>query len=216
MSNKYHDQDNQGQGESNGRFAGDGNKPGGRHVEEDGTEFADHLKGTDGDDTMDGLGGDDVIVGRGGADMLMGGDGNDDLEGGEGDDTLEGGADNDTFAHSGIGEDGDGFDTIVEGDFEVATPGEEEGTWEIADKVKIDADSFDFTAVEAEGITGLELLDYVRVVDGVVEVDRDGAGEASEFEGIVDTSLGEADDGVAIEIGGTEYVWEGDGWTMVA
>ncbi len=165
-------------------------------MEENGSEGADHLKGTNDDDVMDGLGGDDVIVGRGG------------------NDTLTGGTGNDTFSHSGVGEGteedpGDGLDTIV--DYEVAT--ETEGVWDVADRVEIDADSFDFSAVNGDGVVdAAELLAYVQVTDGVIEVDLDGAGAGSEFEAIVDTGLGAADDGVAVEIDGTTYVWSADAW----
>ena len=103
MPNNEHQNDNQGEGGVNGRFAGGENKPGGRHVAEDGSEGPDHLKGTNEADTMDGMGGDDVMVGRGGDDMLTGGEGDD------------------TFAHSGVvgteEEPGDGFDSIT--DFEL-------------------------------------------------------------------------------------------------
>ncbi|MDH3665365.1 MAG: hypothetical protein OEN23_00380 [Paracoccaceae bacterium] len=203
MSNRDHLNDNQGQGGTKGRFATGDNKPGGRHVEEDGSEGVDHLKGTNDADVMDGLGGDDVIVGRGGDDMLTGGEGND------------------TFSHSGIGagteeDPGDGLDTII--DFEAATEveGEEGPEWEVADRVEIDADSFDFSAVNGDGVVdAAELLAYVQVTDGVIEVDLDGAGAGSEFEAIVDTSLGAADDGVAVEIDGTTFVWSADAWVEV-
>jgi hypothetical protein len=45
MPNNDHLNDNNGNGGLNGRFAGGTNKPGGRHVEEDGSEGPDHLKG---------------------------------------------------------------------------------------------------------------------------------------------------------------------------
>jgi len=196
MPNNDHLNDNNGNGGLNGRFAGGTNKPGGRHVEEDGSEGPDHLKGTNEADTMDGKGGDDVIVGRGGDDMLAGGLGND------------------TFSHSGVGagtdeDPGDGFDTVT--DFELST--ETEGVWEIADRVEFDSENFDFSAVDGDGVvTGAELLAYIQVVDGVIQVDLDGVGGVSAFEDVVDTSAGATDDGVAVEVDGNTYVWSADAW----
>lgn len=196
MPNNDHLNDNNGKGGLNGRFANGINEPGGRHVEEDGSAGADHLKGTSEADIIDGMGGDDVIVGRGGDDMLTGGEGND------------------TFSHSGVGagtdeDPGDGFDTVT--DFELST--ESEGVWEIADRVEFDSENFDFSAVDGDGvITGAELLAYIQVVDGVIQVDLDGAGVVSAFEDVVDTSAGASDDGVAVEVNGDTYVWSNDAW----
>jgi hypothetical protein len=197
MPNNDHLNDNQGNGGLNGRFAGGTNKPGGRHLEEGGSEGPDHLKGTNDADTMNGFGGDDVIVGRGGDDTLTGGDGND------------------TFSHSGVGagtdeDPGDGMDTIT--DFELSTEVEDD-VWEVADRVEFDSENFDFSAVDGDGVvTGAELLAYIQVVDGVIQVDLDGAGGVSAFEDVVDTSAGATDDGVAVEVDGNTYVWSADAW----
>lgn len=82
---------------------------------QDGTSFADIIKGNGGNDILRGLGGDDDIFGGLGNDELRGGAGNDFLSGGAGADLLIGGIGNDTLFGGG-GRDvlsgGDGFDFL--------------------------------------------------------------------------------------------------------
>lgn len=237
MPNNDHSQDNQGNGGTNGRFAGGGDKPGGKFGNAAPNENADHIHGTDADDTIDGLGGNDVLLGHQGADTIAGNEGDDNIGGGAGDDILSGdgmlsggtivdtnfiGAD--TFSHSGDQAE-DGTDTIVDFDCATFTSGgtDEETGWVVVDVIELDAETF------GDSATGTGVFDdSVDNLDGVIEADTladfltvDGDGNlVSDLDGsggsagvtIVETDCS-GGVGVAIEINDQTFVWDGAGWT---
>jgi len=154
------------------------------------------ISGGGGDDTMRGYQGNDTLLGDDGNDLIFGGDGNDRIFGGDGgnglygesgndllvsgndgswmdggvgndvlisgmgEDTLKGGAGNDTFRFTAVNS--RGLDTVKDFD-------------KTADKVNI-ADLLDNSTDYHNGTNGHHLGDYVRIVNGDLQIDADGAG----------------------------------------
>jgi len=124
-----------------------------------GNDSANWLVGNLGNNTISGGNGGDWLMGGAGKDTLSGGDGADTLEGGDGKDILTGGAGNDTFTFHRLQEKGD---TVTDFD-------------KTADKVNI-ADLLDNSTDYHDGAGGHALDNYVRVVNGALQIDADGAG----------------------------------------
>lgn len=178
-----------------------------------GSVNANEIIGALGDDVISGLDGNDSLQGNDGVDDIAGGDGDDTVDGGDGSDTIEGGAGADTLTG------GDGDDTFVFGadadtngvdlivDFQAAA--------EPDDAIVIDGvlastadlalgDVLDLTAA-LSGLVSTAIGDYVKILDGDLLIDVDGAGTDVDFVKLADLQDVATGAAARVLVGSEEY-----------